>query len=97
MAIEFDPDKEARNLAVHGVSLTQTETMLSGFTVEWVDRGRDYGEIRIIALGEIGGREFLCVYTERGETIRPISLRRANRKERDVYQQAKADRTAGQA
>jgi uncharacterized protein len=66
MAIEFDPDKEAQNLAVHGVSLTQAETMLSGFTVEWVDRRRDYGEIRIIAVGEIGGREFLCVYKADG-------------------------------
>jgi uncharacterized DUF497 family protein len=44
----------------------------------------------MIAIGEIGGREFVCIYTRRCDAIRPISLRRADRKERDVYQQAKA-------
>jgi hypothetical protein len=89
--IEFDPDKDARNIAMRGVSLAAAEILLAGFTVEWVDRRRDYGEARIIAIGEIEGREFVCVYTRRGDAVRPISLRRAKRKERHVYQRAKED------
>ncbi len=48
------------------------------------------GEVRIIAIGEIAGRVFTCVYTRRGEAYRPISLRPAHRKERHVYREAKA-------
>jgi len=90
--IEFDPDKDARNIAVHGISLAAAQTLLAGFTVERIDERRAYGETRIIAIGEIGGVEFTCVYTRRGEAYRPISLRRADRKERDVYQKARAER-----
>ena len=94
MLIEFDPDKDARNIALHDISLAEAETLLAGFTVERMDERRDYGETRIIALGEIRGLEYVCIYTRRGEHYRPISLRRAQRKERRVYQEAKAQRTA---
>jgi uncharacterized protein len=90
LQIEFDPDKDARNIALRGVSLTESAVLLQGFVVGWEDRRRDYGERRMIAIGEIGGREFVCVYTLRSETYRVISLRPANRKERDVYQEEKA-------
>ncbi len=92
MAIEFDPAKDARNIAARGISLAAAESLLAGFTVEWIDERRDYGEVRVIAIGEIAGREFVCVYTRRGENQRPISLRPANRRERNVYRQAKAGR-----
>ena len=87
--IEFDPDKDARNIKVHGISLAATETLLQGFVVEWEDKRRDYGETRLIAVGEIAGREFVCVYTSRGDAVRVISLRPANSKERYVYQKGK--------
>ena len=89
MRIEFDPAKDAVNLAIHGVSLAAAEELLGGLTVERIDGRFDYGETRIIALGEIAGRAFVCVYTRRGEVFRPISLRPANRKERRIYDQAK--------
>lgn len=90
--IEFDPKKDARNIAERGISLADAETLLSGFTVERIDIRFDYGETRIVAIGEVEGREFVCVYTRRGGLYRPISLRRANRKERHAYQEAKARR-----
>ena len=90
MRIEFDPDKDAVNRAVHGISLAATEQLMKGFVVERGDARRDYGEVRIIAIGEIAGRVFTCVYTRRGEAYRPISLRPAHRKERHVYREAKA-------
>ena len=96
LQIEFDPAKEATNLRVHGVSLAQAEALLEGFTVLQQDERFNYGETRIIAIGEIAGVEFSCVYTRRGEAYRLISLRRASRKERDVYQQAKADAAGGE-
>ena len=95
MAIEFDPAKAARNIAMRGISLAGAEVLLSGFTVQRIDDRRDYGEVRLVAIGEIEGHVFVCVYTERGENQRPISLRPANRRERNVYEQAKATRDAG--
>jgi hypothetical protein len=89
LQIEFDPDKDTRNLQVRGISLARAETLLQGFVLDRVDDRRDYGESRIVAIGEIDGREFVCVYTLRGEVHRVISLRPAKRKERNVYQQAK--------
>jgi uncharacterized DUF497 family protein len=32
--IEFDPDKDARNIAMRGVSLAAAEILLAGFTIE---------------------------------------------------------------
>jgi len=89
MEIEFDPSKDAVNFAVHGISLAAAAELLGGLTVERIDDRFDYGETRIIALGEIAGRLFVCVYTRRGEVFRPISLRPANRKERLIYDEAK--------
>jgi uncharacterized DUF497 family protein len=90
MEIEFDPAKDAANIANHGISLRAAQKLLNGFTIEFEDMRFDYGEVRIISLGEINGRVFVCVYTVRGAAYRPISLRVANRKERRVYKQAKA-------
>jgi uncharacterized DUF497 family protein len=38
---QFDPAKDAINIAVHGISLAQAESLLQGFTVERIDDRRD--------------------------------------------------------
>jgi uncharacterized DUF497 family protein len=53
--------------------------------IERVDDRRNYGETRIRALGTVGGVTLHCVYSQRQEVRRIISLRYANRKERDAY------------
>ncbi len=45
----------------------------------------NFGEERNIALGFIADTLHLLVFTMRGKALRVISLRRANRKERDAY------------
>jgi uncharacterized DUF497 family protein len=95
LQIEFDPAKDASNMRLRGISLARAETLLQGFVVDKVDDRRDYGETRVVAVGEIEGREFVCVYTHRGETYRVISLRPAKRRERNVYQKAKAAAARG--
>ncbi len=51
-------------------------------------RRRDYGERRLVSIGEIDGEVFAIVYTWRGANRRIISARRARRRERDAYRQA---------
>lgn len=45
------------------------------------DARYEYGEARIVAIGLIGDRVHVLVFTMRGETVRVISLRKANRRE----------------
>jgi uncharacterized DUF497 family protein len=53
--------------------------------VEWPDNRKDYGERRIRAVGESSGELLHVVYTRRGDTVRIISARRANQKERALW------------
>jgi uncharacterized DUF497 family protein len=81
MAIIFDPRKSAKNLAERGISFELAEQ------VDWntarlvVDDRRDYGETRVRVWAEIEARLYCIIVTPRGEDLRVISLRKANRKE----------------
>ncbi len=44
-----------------------------------------YGELRFRAYGLIGGRLHMLVFTMRGNHLRAISLRKANKKEARRY------------
>ncbi|MDY6842178.1 MAG: BrnT family toxin, partial [Pseudomonadota bacterium] len=44
-----------------------------------------YGERRMIGFAPIGSRVYCLVYTRRDETVRVISLRKANRREVALY------------
>jgi uncharacterized protein len=76
---DFDPAKEAINLAKHGISLARWID-LKVFAIVTDDRF-DYGEPRYRAYGMIDGVSYCLVFTVRNERYRPISLRRAHAKE----------------
>lgn len=80
---EFDPAKEARNLAKHGISLSRWVDMDVRAII--ADDRFDYGEPRFRAYGYIEGAAYCLVFTVRGEHRRPISLRRAHAKEMKRY------------
>lgn len=76
MDIEFDPAKDAANIAKHGVSLEMASEMDMDLAIVGEDRRADYGEDRFIAVGPINGRLHVLIYTPRGEKVRIISLGR---------------------
>jgi uncharacterized DUF497 family protein len=87
--ITFDPRKSERNLHLRGISFERaSEFDFSSATFDQ-DTRRDYGEVRTLALGYIGEILHALVFTIRVGTIRVISLRRANRRERDKYASAR--------
>ena len=49
------------------------------------DTRKDYGERRLRVLGRIESQLHAAVITARGDTVRVISLRRANRREERAY------------
>jgi uncharacterized DUF497 family protein len=87
MEIEFDPAKDVANRKKHGVSLAHAAGMDFGAARVIEDDRIDYGEARFIALGTIGSRVHVLVFTMRGEIVRVISLRKAKPKEVRLYEQ----------
>ena len=87
MKIEFDPVKSVKNERERGLSFAETAQLFDGPRLEWEDRRKDYGEVRINTLGEIEGRIFFATFTRRGEAARIISFRKANTREARLYRQ----------
>lgn len=87
MQIEFDPAKDAANLAKHGVSLALARELDWEAALVWVDDRFEYGDLRIIALAPKTGILYYVAFVNRGEVRRIISLRRANRREVKRYVQ----------
>lgn len=88
MSPEFDPGKNALNIAKHGVSLADGEGVLLdplGISVE--DDAAD-GEPRMVTVGTNSmGMLMVVVWTQRPHDARIISVRRATPKERRSYEE----------
>ena len=85
--IEFDwnEQKRAINLSKHKVDFFDVCKIFFGFTIQKIDNRRDYGEMRINAIGKIGDVIFFVTYTKRGAVYHLISARKASRNERQAY------------
>ena len=79
--------KDAINMEKHGVSLTDASLIDWDEALTWQDTRRDYGETRMVALAPIDNRLYCVVYVDRGNDRRIISLRKANQREFDFYEQ----------
>ena len=89
MKIDFDPAKDRANTEKHGCSLALAEWFEWDGAYAIPDTRFDYGEERFIAVGYIGSRLYVSVYTDRGDTRRVIGLRKANPREDKKYAQVK--------
>ena len=86
MDIEFDPVKNEKNLRERGLSFDQA-TQFDFSTAKIVeDRRKDYGERRYLALGKLGRRVHMLVFSETATGIRIISFLTANRREVKLYE-----------
>lgn len=92
MEFEWDTAKDAANRRKHGIGFREASEIFRGLIVVSDDNRRDYGERRLIALGEYDGDVIRVVFTERGDSIRMISAWKANRHDRESYQKAQQDR-----
>lgn len=87
MKVICDAAKDAINMKKHGVSLTDAALIDWEAALMWQDTRWDYGELRMIALAPINERLYCVVYVDRGDDRRIISLRKANQREFDFYEQ----------
>jgi uncharacterized protein len=89
---EWDSLKAAANRLRHGIAFEHAvRAVIDPRALETIDDREDYGEERInlIGMGEVGVILHVT-YTERGQRIRIISARRANKHEREEYYRASA-------
>lgn len=83
---EWNAHKASANLAKHGVSFETARNVFDDpFAVDMEDRSANYGEVRRRIVGVGNGLVLTVIYTERSETIRIISARKAARAERKEY------------
>lgn len=89
MEFEWDKNKAVSNLSKHGVSFDEARTVFDDtLYIDFYDPDHSYDEQRYIIVGQSAQNRLLVIsYTERGNTIRLISARRATRKEREVYEE----------
>ncbi len=86
MEFDWDYAKNEANRKKHGISFDEAKHIFDGPTLTRADDRQDYGENRHISLGALSPDAVLVViHTERGDKIRLISARNANRRERKVY------------
>ena len=92
MALRFvwDPRKAVSNERTHGVGFRKATTAFDdSLSVTITDPDHSADEERFLLLSVSNRRRLLVIaHTERGEAIRIISARRANRRERRIYEEA---------
>ncbi|MFM0741813.1 BrnT family toxin [Paraburkholderia xenovorans] len=88
MKTNHDQAKSQANEGKHGVSLALAESI--DWSSVWCapDDRKDYRELREIGYAVIDNRLYCVVFTQRGETFRVISLRKANNREIQRYEKA---------
>ncbi len=85
LAISYDPEKDAANLAKHGVSLAIGHKVLANAVTTRLDNRFPYGEERFVTFGYVDDRLHVAVYTVRDDAIRLISVRKADQREQRRY------------
>jgi uncharacterized DUF497 family protein len=89
MKYEWDENKRQRNIKQHEIDFLYVLPLFANKkAISFEDNRYDYGEVRHILFGEIDERLFQVAYTLRGSTIRVISARKANKRERRIYENA---------
>ena len=90
MALEFEWDqfKSRQNMKKHGISFREGATAFAdklSYTIS--DPEHSIGEHRFLLLGRsYSGNLLVIAHTERGDRIRIINVRRATRRERELYE-----------
>jgi len=86
MNFTWDEDKNSSNFEKHRVRFEDAVRIFSGLVMTSLDVKEDYGEIRETSIGLLNGVVcIVVVHTDRDDAVRVISARRANKEERDKF------------
>ena len=85
MRITYDPEKRRVTLENRGLDFKDADKIFAGVHFTAIDDRKDYGETREITIGLLEGNVVVVVWTEREDSRRIISMRKADRDEREGY------------
>ena len=86
MNFEWDESKNRSNQKIHGLDFTEAKRVFNPSLFVDIDDREDYGEERYVGLGLLDGRVVVVIFTQPDDdTVRVISLRKANSYERQQY------------
>jgi hypothetical protein len=85
MKFEWDNQKRQSNAQKHGVDFVDIPKLFAGYVLTMLDQRFDYGEERFVTLGLLRGRVVVVAHTERKNSIRIISARKATKYEEKIY------------
>ena len=85
MRFEWDEKKRLKNLDKHELDFADVEKVFEGHVVEFPDDREDYGEDRFLTLGLLGDYVVVIVNVLEEDTIRIISMRKADTDEQELY------------
>jgi uncharacterized DUF497 family protein len=91
---EWDPQKAAANIKRRRIGFDEAASVLEdALSTTYPDEDHSEVEMRFLTIGASHrGRVLVVSHTERNDTIRIISARRATRREREFYEQGKSTR-----
>lgn len=83
--VTWNEPKRRSNLKEHGLDFVGCERVFDGPVITQEDDRLAYGEQRINLIGSLAGQVVHMTYTERGEDLHVISLRKATKHEARHY------------
>lgn len=87
MQLTWNESKRRSNLTKHSLDFKDAERIFAGPLVLFEDDRTDYGEQRMIAMGLLDALVVVIVHVESDNTIRIISMRKADKNETNLYYQ----------
>jgi uncharacterized DUF497 family protein len=83
--VTWDEPKRRRNLQKHGFDFADAEQVFEGVTYTYEDDRLAYRERRFVTLGLLREIIVSIVHTEEADHIHIISMRKATKREREIY------------
>ena len=84
MGFEYDPEKSKTNRSKHGIDFNRAQFLWSD-EKRVVVPARSTTEPREAIIAELDGTLWTAIYTQRGDVIRIISVRKSRDEERKGY------------
>jgi len=88
MKIEYDQQKRQATIEERGLDFEDAHLVFAApRRITWTDTRQEYGENRLVTMGELSGRLVIIVHTGRADATRIISMRKANEREKRWFEE----------
>lgn len=85
MIFIYDPKKSEANFVKHGVDFEQARVLWEDDDLLHIPARSDE-EVRYLVVGQMYGKCWTAIVTDRGDAVRIISVRRSHKKEEVAYE-----------